>query len=86
MVLAICGGATFEVLELYAAGESAKRVALMLGLSIETVRDYISRIRQKYALSGRLTVTRIDLFGRAQGDAYLPGPLGVWDQLLPKLN
>lgn len=86
MVLAICGGATFEVLELYAAGESAKRVALMLGLSIETVRDYISRIRQKYALSGRLTVTRIDLFGRAQGDGYLPGPLGVWDQLLPKLN
>lgn len=66
-----------EVLELYASGESAKRVANILELSIDTVQDYLNRIRQKYAQVGRPAVTKIDMFRRAQEDGYLPGPLGV---------
>lgn len=65
-----------EVLELYASGESAKRVASVLELSTETVQDYINRIRQKYALAGRPVATKIDMFRRAQEDGFLPGPLG----------
>ena len=65
-----------EVLELYASGESAKRVATILGLSAETVQDYINRIRHKYAKTGRPVTTKIDMFRRAQEDGFLPGPLG----------
>lgn len=65
-----------EVLELYASGESAKRVASALGLSSETVQDYINRIRYKYAQAGRPIATKIEMFQRAQEDGYLPGPLG----------
>ncbi len=64
-----------EVLELYAMGESAKRVATLTGLSPETVQDYLGRIRTKYALAGRPANTKIDLLIRAQEDGFLPGPL-----------
>lgn len=63
-----------EVLELYAIGESAKRVATITGLSSDTVQDYLGRIRTKYALAGRPVHTKIDLFRRAQEDGFLPGP------------
>ncbi|QGU07066.1 Transcriptional regulatory protein UhpA [Corynebacterium occultum] len=63
-----------EVLELYAIGESAKRVASITGLSAETVQDYLSRIRTKYALAGRPIQSKIDLYRRAQEDGFLPGP------------
>lgn len=64
-----------EVLELYAMGESAKRVATLTGLSMETVHDYLGRIRTKYALVGRPANTKIDLYRRAQEDGFVPGPL-----------
>lgn len=63
-----------DVLELYASGESAKRVARLLDLSPETVQDYLERIRTKYSLAGRPATTKIDLFRRAQEDGLLPGP------------
>ena len=63
-----------DVLELYASGESAKRVARLLDLSPETVQDYLERIRTKYALAGRPANTKIELFRRAQEDGLLPGP------------
>lgn len=63
-----------EVLELYAIGESAKRVASLTGLSAETVQDYLGRIRTKYALAGRPAQTKVDLYRRAQEDGFLPGP------------
>lgn len=65
-----------QVLELYASGESAKRVATILGLSVETVQDYINRIRFKYAQAGRPVATKVEMFRRAQEDGFLPGPLG----------
>lgn len=63
-----------EVLELYAMGESARRVAQLTGLSAETVQDYLARIRTKYAVAGRPAPAKIDLFRRAQEDGYVPGP------------
>lgn len=64
-----------EVLELYAMGESAKRVASILELSPETVQDYLGRIRTKYALAGRPANSKVELFRRAQEDGFLPGPV-----------
>ena len=64
-----------EVLELYAMGESAKRVASLTGLSPDIVQDYLGRIRTKYALAGRPANTKVELLFRAQEDGFLPGPL-----------
>ena len=63
-----------EVLELYAYGEPAKRVARLTGLKQDTVNDYLSRVRQKYSSVGRDTFTKLDLYQRAQEDGFLPGP------------
>lgn len=63
-----------EVLELYASGEPAKRVARMTGLAQDTVNDYLGRIRVKYKAAGRTAQTKTDLLFRAQEDGYLPGP------------
>lgn len=62
-----------EVLELYASGEPAKRVARLTGLKQDTVNDYLSRVRQKYSSVGRDTFTKLDLYQRAQEDGFLPG-------------
>lgn len=67
-----------EVLELYAMGESAKRVAALTNLSPETVQDYLGRIRTKYAMVGRPANTKVELLLRAQEDGFLPGPLEQW--------
>ncbi|MDO5499147.1 MAG: LuxR C-terminal-related transcriptional regulator [Propionibacteriaceae bacterium] len=63
-----------EVLELFACGESAKRVASQTGLSITTVNDYLLRIRAKYANQGRAAHTKVDLYKRAVEDGVLPPP------------
>lgn len=63
-----------EVLELFACGESAKRVATQTGLSITTVNDYLLRIRAKYAQQGRAAHTKVDLYKRAVEDGVLPPP------------
>lgn len=63
-----------EVLSLYASGETAVSVAQRTGLSRETVADYVSRIRRKYAEAGRPAHSRIDLYKRALEDGILDGP------------
>lgn len=60
-----------EVLSLYASGETAASVAQRTGLSRETVADYVSRIRRKYAEAGRPAHSRIDLYKRAIEDGIL---------------
>lgn len=60
-----------EILSLYASGETAASVAHRTGLSRETVADYVSRIRRKYADAGRPAQSRIDLYKRAVEDGYL---------------
>ena len=63
-----------EVLELYASGEKAVRVARLTGLAPQTVNDYLQRIRQKYAEVGRPARTKTDLYKRALEDGWLPYP------------
>ncbi|GGF22751.1 response regulator transcription factor [Williamsia phyllosphaerae] len=63
-----------QVLELYAAGEPAARVASVTGLSGDTVNQYLGRIRQKYAAAGRPAPTKTDLYKRAVEDGWLPMP------------
>ncbi|MGV9415840.1 LuxR C-terminal-related transcriptional regulator [Nocardia sp. NPDC003693] len=63
-----------QVLQLYASGEKASRVARMTGLSEQTVNDYLGRIRQKYADAGRPAPTKTDLYKRAVEDGWLPVP------------
>ncbi|MGV9793140.1 response regulator [Gordonia sp. NPDC003422] len=63
-----------RVLELYAAGESNARVASSLGLSVETISDYVTRIRLKYSEAGRPAPTKTDLLKRAIEDGWLPIP------------
>ncbi len=62
-----------EVLSLYASGETAVAVAQTTGLSRETIADYVSRIRRKYAEAGRPAHSRIDLYKRALEDGILDG-------------
>lgn len=66
-----------EVLELYASGESTKRVASMTGLTPNTVLDYLGRIRAKYAAAGRAenSLNKSEMYRLAQQDGYLPGPI-----------
>jgi len=60
-----------EILGLYASGETAASVALHTGLARETVADYVSRIRRKYADAGRPAYSRVDLYKRAMEDGLL---------------
>jgi DNA-binding NarL/FixJ family response regulator len=63
-----------QILELYAAGEPAARVASITGLSSETVNTYVNRIKQKYSEAGRPAYTKTDLYKRALEDGWLPIP------------
>lgn len=61
-----------EILALYASGEKAQAVAYKTGLSRDTVANYISRIRVKYANVGRPAHTKVDLHRRAVEDGLMP--------------
>ncbi|NMO05088.1 response regulator transcription factor [Gordonia sp. TBRC 11910] len=63
-----------RVLQLYAAGESQSRVARELGISSDTVTDYVNRIRARYTAVGRPAPTKTDLLKRAIEDGWLPMP------------
>ena len=63
-----------EILSLYASGETAFSVAKRTELSRDTVADYVSRIRRKYADAGRPAHSRIDLYKRALEDGIMDGP------------
>lgn len=60
-----------EVLALYASGETAGGVAELMGLSRDTVSNYVGRIRAKYASVGRAAATKVDLHRRASEDGLL---------------
>ncbi|MFW0784026.1 response regulator transcription factor [Gordonia sp. CPCC 206044] len=63
-----------RVLTLYASGETSAGVGAALGVTAETVNEYLKRIRHKYAAAGRPTRTKLDLFKRAVEDGWLPAP------------
>jgi two-component system, NarL family, nitrate/nitrite response regulator NarL len=63
-----------RALQLYATGLPMKSVARKMAISEETVKQYLGRVRAKYALSGRAAPTKLELYYRAVEDGHLPPP------------
>ena len=63
-----------RALELYATGLPMKSVARKMAIGEETVKQYLGRVRQKYALAGRAAPTKLELYYRAVEDGHLPPP------------
>jgi DNA-binding NarL/FixJ family response regulator len=57
---------------LYAAGIPMKSVARRMNISDETAKQYVGRVREKYARAGRSAPTKLDLYYRAVEDGHLP--------------
>ena len=62
-----------EVLSLYASGFAMKQVAHELGISPSTAKEYIDRVRTKYAESGRPISSKSQLLLRAIEDGIIDG-------------
>lgn len=60
-----------RVMALYGAGEPVKSVAFKLGISDETAKSYLKRIREKYRLAGFDVGTKVALRKRAIQDGIL---------------
>jgi two-component system, NarL family, nitrate/nitrite response regulator NarL len=63
-----------RALQLYATGLPMKSVARKMTISEETVKQYLGRVREKYALAGRAAPTKLELYYRAVEDGHLPPP------------
>jgi two-component system, NarL family, nitrate/nitrite response regulator NarL len=63
-----------RALQLYAAGLPLKSVARKMAISEETVKQYLQRVRAKYALAGRASPTKLSLYYRAVEDGHLLPP------------
>jgi two-component system, NarL family, nitrate/nitrite response regulator NarL len=61
-----------RALRLYATGMPMKSVARRLTISEETAKQYVGRVREKYARAGRAAPTKLDLYYRAVEDGHLP--------------
>ncbi len=61
-----------RALQLYATGMPMKSVARRMAISEETVKQYVSRVREKYARAGRAAHTKLELYHRAVEDGHLP--------------
>jgi DNA-binding NarL/FixJ family response regulator len=60
-----------RALTLYASGLPMKAVARRLGVSYDTAKDYVDRVRQKYEEVGRSARTKVELYQRALEDGFL---------------
>jgi two-component system, NarL family, uhpT operon response regulator UhpA len=68
-----------RVMALYGGGEPVKAVAFQLGISEETAKSYLKRIREKYRVAGIDVGTKVALRKRAIQDGILlqtPEPTG----------
>jgi DNA-binding NarL/FixJ family response regulator len=63
-----------RALRLYATGMPMKSVARRMTLSEETVKQYVGRVREKYARADRAAPTKLELYHRAVEDGDLPSP------------
>jgi DNA-binding NarL/FixJ family response regulator len=63
-----------RALQLYATGMPMKSVARKMAISDETVKQYLGRVRDKYARAGRAAPTKLELYYRAVEDGHLPPP------------
>jgi DNA-binding NarL/FixJ family response regulator len=62
-----------RALELYASGLKLASVARLMGLAPSTVREYIDRVRAKYAAVGRPAPTKAHLAVNAHQDGIITG-------------
>jgi two-component system, NarL family, nitrate/nitrite response regulator NarL len=60
-----------RVLQLYATGLPMKSVALRMGIGEETAKQYLGRVREKYARAGRAAPTKMELYHRAVEDGHI---------------
>ena len=60
-----------RVMALYGGGEPVKAVAFQLGISEETAKSYLKRIREKYRIAGIDVGTKVALRKRAIQDGIL---------------
>ena len=63
-----------RALQLYATGLPLKSVARRMAIGEETVKQYLGRVREKYALSGRAAPTKLELYYRAVEDGHHQPP------------
>ncbi len=63
-----------RALQLYATGMPMKSVARKMTISDETAKQYLGRVREKYARAGRAAPTKLELYHRAVEDGHLPPP------------
>lgn len=63
-----------RTLQLYATGMALKAVARKMAISEDTAKQYLGRVREKYASAGRAAPTKLELYYRAVEDGYLPPP------------
>jgi DNA-binding NarL/FixJ family response regulator len=63
-----------RTLQLYATGMPIKQVARRLSISEETAKQYVQRVRMKYAAANRAAPSKVDLYHRAVEDGHLPSP------------
>lgn len=61
-----------KALILYASGLKMDTVARRMGVSTTTAKEYIKRVRQKYAKSGTTLPTKVDLHQLARSQGLLP--------------
>lgn len=62
-----------RVTALYSSGEPVKKVALELGISEETAKSYLKRVREKYRHAGFNVGTKVALRKRAIQDGIILG-------------
>lgn len=67
-----------EAIQLYSVGLPLKSVARRMGVSQETVREYLLRARRKYSEAGRSAGTKSDLYFLAVEDGHLPQGRPSW--------
>jgi DNA-binding NarL/FixJ family response regulator len=62
-----------SALRLYASGLSMAAVARKMGISPHTAKEYLDRVRAKYAAVGRNARTRTELYAAARSDGLIDG-------------
>jgi DNA-binding NarL/FixJ family response regulator len=62
-----------KALRLYAAGSKIATIARRMDVSPHTVKEYLDRVRMKYAATGRHPRTRTELYAVADRDGFLDG-------------
>jgi DNA-binding NarL/FixJ family response regulator len=70
-----------EALRLYASGLGMKSAARRMSITLGTYKEYLLRVRRKYADAKRPAGTKLDLYHRAVEDGYLSESLPIRDEV-----